>query len=139
MLAITAATALAAPLAFAGSPAPATTGTTDPAEQPATAETTYVDWTAEAAEADGTKEHPLTSLDAVNELGLDAGDQVLFHRGSTCTGTLVPNGSGKAGQPVVIGAYGTGEAPLLDAAGAHDVILLENVEHITVQDLAVTK
>ncbi|NUR90308.1 MAG: right-handed parallel beta-helix repeat-containing protein, partial [Nonomuraea sp.] len=50
----------------------------------------------------------LTTLAQVNALNLGPGDRVLFRRGTTCTGTLAPKGSGAPGRPIVVGTYGRG-------------------------------
>lgn len=97
-----------------------------------------VDCGAADAGADGSADHPYTTLAEVNALALQPGDALLFARGTTCTGTLSPHGSGSADAPIVVGAYGDGAAPVIDGAGAHDAVLLKDIEHITVQDLAIT-
>ncbi|MGC9353560.1 MAG: right-handed parallel beta-helix repeat-containing protein, partial [Mariniphaga sp.] len=51
------------------------------------------------------------SLDKVNSFTPKPGDQVLFKRGDSWTGTLRVNGSGTSGSPIVYGAYGSGEKP----------------------------
>jgi hypothetical protein len=51
------------------------------------------------------------SIDRVNLLQLQPGDSVLFRRGGNWTGNLVPKGSGRKGERIVIGAYGGGPAP----------------------------
>ncbi len=51
------------------------------------------------------------SLDKVNSFVFSPGDQVLFKRGDSWTGTLVVKFSGTAGNPIVYGAYGTGATP----------------------------
>ncbi|MBX2972198.1 MAG: right-handed parallel beta-helix repeat-containing protein [Flavobacteriales bacterium] len=45
-----------------------------------------------------------------------AGDQVLFQRGGTYTGQLSWYGSGTAAANITIGAYGTGELPVISGA-----------------------
>lgn len=45
-----------------------------------------------------------------------AGDQVLFQRGATFVGQLIWYGSGSAAANIVIGAYGSGAAPLINGA-----------------------
>ena len=55
---------------------------------------------------------PWRSLTKVNAAELQAGDKVLFHRGNTWRGTLVPR-SGREGKPITYGAYGEGDKPLL--------------------------
>jgi parallel beta-helix repeat protein len=44
---------------------------------------------------------------------LKPGDRILFNRGNTFYGTLVVTASGSAGNPITIGAYGTGETPII--------------------------
>ena len=51
-------------------------------------------------------------LERVNLAELKPGDTVLFKRGETWRGQLVPN-SGKEGAPVTYGAYGRGARPLV--------------------------
>jgi len=55
---------------------------------------------------------PWRSLDKVNSAALEPGDKVLFKRGDTWRGQLVPQ-SGKEGAPITYGAYGKGNKPLL--------------------------
>lgn len=119
---------LGAPQAMAGQDGAA--GTT----AGAAAGTTYYVSCGEAG-GDGSAAAPFGSLEQANGTQLAPGDQLLFRRGSTCAGTLKPHGSGSQGAPVVIGAYGSGQLPVLDGAGSHDTVLLENIEHVTVQDL----
>jgi uncharacterized repeat protein (TIGR02059 family) len=44
---------------------------------------------------------------------LKPGDRILFNRGDTFYGTLVITKSGIAGSPITIGAYGSGENPII--------------------------
>ena len=44
---------------------------------------------------------------------LQPGDSVLFKRGETFYGSIVVNKSGKAGSPIVIGAFDTGKRPVI--------------------------
>lgn len=55
---------------------------------------------------------PWRSLERVNRASLAPGDTVLFLRGDTWRGTLIPQ-SGQAGAPVTYAAYGEGARPLL--------------------------
>jgi copper-binding protein NosD len=56
------------------------------------------------------------TLARVNEFRLEPGDTVLFRRGSTWRGGLHLTEDGTAEQPVVVGSYGTGAAPVFTAA-----------------------
>jgi hypothetical protein len=73
----------------------------------------YVDCSA-TANGDGSPENPWNTLDTVNARTFVAGDQILFKRGTTCTGQLWPKGSGVSGNPIIVSAYGTGERPIID-------------------------
>src|SRR5690606_17938437 len=44
---------------------------------------------------------------------LKAGDKVLFRRGDTFYGGISVNKGGSAGSPITIGAYGSGEKPVI--------------------------
>ncbi|MCG6189071.1 right-handed parallel beta-helix repeat-containing protein, partial [Maribellus maritimus] len=51
------------------------------------------------------------TLEKVNSFSPSPGDQILFNRGDQWVGTLTINVSGSSGNPIVFGAYGTGEKP----------------------------
>jgi hypothetical protein len=55
---------------------------------------------------------PWRSIDKVNAAALEPGDKVLFKRGDTWRGQLVPQ-SGEDGSPIIYAAYGQGPKPLL--------------------------
>lgn len=98
----------------------------------------HVDCRATGGGANGSPTHPWRTLDQVNSLALDAGDRLVFARGSRCTGTLAPKGAGRPGHPLVIGAYGEGAKPVIDGAGAPDAVLLHNTEWVEVSGLEIT-
>lgn len=101
--------------------------------------TFHVDCAA-TAPGDGSRHHPWTGLADANAHTFGPGDRLLFHRGSTCTGTLAPRGAGSASAPVTISDYGSGHASraVIDGAGAHDAILLADTQHYRVSDLEIT-
>ena len=72
--------------------------------------TRYVDCSAHRA-GDGTLKRPFNTLARASAAALRPGQRLLLRRGTTCTGTLAPSGSGTAQRPVVIGAYGRGARP----------------------------
>lgn len=64
------------------------------------------------------------------------GEAVLFHRGSECTGTLWPKGSGNAAHPIVLGAWGSGALPKVRAGRwAEAAFRLLDQEHWTVEHI----
>lgn len=86
---------------------------------------------------------PWATTDRVNRERLQPGDQVLFRRGDQWDGNVVITDSGDANAPIVIGAYGAGPRPRIDAhLPADDVlaatVLVHNAEHVHVQDLELT-
>lgn len=85
---------------------------------------------------------PWQSVERANKAKLQSGDSLLFRRGGSWVGNLVPQGSGSAGRHIVIGAYGQGPLPVLDAKGmvaegeiASCTIRLFNQEYIEIRDL----
>ncbi len=60
-----------------------------------------------------TESLPWATLTRVNSATFKAGDQILFQRGGTFYGSLTINQSGATGNPITIGAYGTGLNPVI--------------------------
>ena len=102
------------------------------------ARTYYVDCSGTGG--DGSAAAPWSSLAQANAATLAAGDQLLFRRGTACAGGLAPKGSGAAGAPVTIGAYGTGTArPVINGGGAaYAGVHVYNMQHVVVRDLEIT-
>ncbi|MGW0662078.1 right-handed parallel beta-helix repeat-containing protein [Streptodolium elevatio] len=75
------------------------------------------------------------TLGKVSAAALRPGDTVLFKRGEEWNGTLALSRSGTAGQPLTVGAYGTGERPVV-GGGANCVWLTGS--YWTVRDLRLT-
>ncbi|WP_299781566.1 hypothetical protein [uncultured Formosa sp.] len=90
------------------------------------------------------KSAPFKSINRVNQLHLKPSDSLLFRRGGTWTGNLIPKGSGAKNKRIVIGAYGSGPVPVLNAKGvrfknetASYTIRLFNQEYIEIRDLKI--
>jgi hypothetical protein len=77
------------------------------------------------------------TLAKVNTAALAPGDGVFFKRGGTCAGALRPRGSGSDGQPLTLGAYGQGPAPII-AGGQNTTTLLQDQAYWHIQDLELT-
>ena len=76
------------------------------------------------------------SLRPVAARDFNAGDRILFQRGTRYAGTLWPKGSGNAKAPIVIDAYGEGPLPVIQAGpGAEAAFRLFNQEYWTVRHL----
>ncbi|MFQ4149302.1 carbohydrate binding domain-containing protein [Arthrobacter sp. LAPM80] len=92
-----------------------------------------------ASNGAGTMASPWNSLTTVNATTFAAGDQLLLKRGSTCEGTLRPQGSGEAGAPIVIDAYGSGQAkPRINGAGVDATVQLSNQQYWEIRNLEIT-
>lgn len=84
------------------------------------------------------------SLKRVNNEVLIPGDSILFKRGGKWAGTLKPKGNGVKKKQIVIGAYGKGDTPIIDAEGKKEAsdfmsaaILLYNQEYWEIRDIEV--
>ncbi|MDF2923048.1 MAG: hypothetical protein K0R57_1962 [Paenibacillaceae bacterium] len=66
------------------------------------------------------------------------GDKILFKAGGVWTGSLQLRSSGAEGNPIVVGSYGEGPKPVINANAAYAAINLENIQYITLQDLELT-
>jgi hypothetical protein len=97
---------------------------------------THVDCDAPATGADGSRQHPLTTLAAASAEPLRPGSKLLLRRGTACAGTLALTGSGSQSRPALVDAYGRGLRPLVGASG-EDGVRLENASHVTVEGLEV--
>ncbi|MEV8568484.1 right-handed parallel beta-helix repeat-containing protein [Streptomyces sp. NPDC051322] len=98
----------------------------------------HVDCSA-TAPGDGSEQHPWTTLDQANAHVYGPGDRLVLKRGTTCTGTLAPKGSGSAREPFTIADYGRDkERAVVDGAGAHDAVLLSNTQHVRLTALEIT-
>lgn len=79
------------------------------------------------------------SLDRLNRVTFGPGDRILFKRGGDYAGAFLPKGSGAAGAPVVVDAYGAGAPPHLHADGrSPSTVRLQNVEYWTLRNLEVS-
>ncbi|KJD37221.1 hypothetical protein PW52_01955 [Tamlana sedimentorum] len=90
------------------------------------------------------KNTPFKSITRINQLILKPGDSVLFRRGGKWVGNLSPKGSGSKNKHIVLGAYGNGAAPVLNANGIISegentsyTIKLFNQEYIEIRDLQI--
>lgn len=75
--------------------------------------TYYVSNTGNDANSGLSSSSPWKSIAKVNAANLMPGDQVLFQKGNTFFGTLTVKNSGTSSSPIVYGAYGTGNNPVL--------------------------
>lgn len=98
--------------------------------------TFYVDCGA-AANGAGTSAHsPWNSLAPVNAQDFEPGDTIALRRGTTCQAALAPRGSGAAGRPIRLTAWGTGTRPRVIAPRSADAVLrLFNQEYWDIDSL----
>lgn len=102
-----------------------------------TGDTYYVDATGGSDSNDGLSSGAAKqTLSAVNGLSLSGGDGVLFKSGETFTGTLTLNSSsgGSGSNYVIVGSYGTGASPKIEAASNNRALDL-NKNYVWIQEL----
>ena len=63
-----------------------------------------------------TVDTPWQTISKVNGSSFSPGDSVLFKRGDTWRETLIVPSSGVSGNPITFGAYGSGNAPIINGA-----------------------
>ena len=85
------------------------------AASPALATTYYVSPSGNDANSGTSQGQAWRTIGRVNQLGggLQPGDQVLFERGGVFRGRINVQTSGTSGNPITIGAYGSGDAPVI--------------------------
>ena len=86
----------------------------------AQAATYYISPTGNDANNGTSSSTPWRTIDRVNQISfsLVAGDRILFQRGGTYRGKLNINGSGTAASYIEVGAYGTGDQPIISGSVA---------------------
>ena len=89
------------------------------------------------ASGNGTQASPWDSLSNANAFAFLPGDSLLLKRGTTCSGSLTPQGSGKNGAPIVIDAYGTGASPTIDAGMNEEGIRLVDQQYWEIGNLEI--
>ena len=116
---------------------PATSPKVPPVPTPRSSPGTfYLDCSA-AGPGSGTQSSPWNSLARVNAFAFIPGDQLLLNRGTTCNGSLTPQGSGSATAPIVIDAYGTGAQPAINGGSAQEAVMLFNQQYWEINNLEV--
>ncbi|MWV43964.1 hypothetical protein GRF59_09990 [Paenibacillus sp. HJL G12] len=105
----------------------------------ASAATYYVDSVSGNDANSGTGETAAwKTLTKVNGVTFQPGDQILFKKGGSWTGTLWPKGSGADGLPIVIDSYGSGGMPLINGNGNEAAVYLSNQQYWEIRQLEIT-
>jgi hypothetical protein len=79
------------------------------------------------------------NLSKANSHAFQPGDQILLQRGDSFTGKIYLNGdSGTADNPIIVGAYGSGDDPVISCVGYRAGVHIRNAEYIEVSDLEIT-
>jgi len=104
---------------------------------PGSGNTYYVDPEGEDSNTGLSPDSPWQTIEKVNQQKFDPGDNVLFKKGWTWTGKLEIHSSGTENSPILIGAYGKGEKPVIIAPPEDAAIVLAATDYIVLQDLDV--
>lgn len=111
----------------------ATTGT---GTSPPPLTTFYLDCSA-STNGNGKQSSPWNSLASANGYNFQPGNQLLLNRGTTCSGTLQPGGSGSSGSPITIDAYGTGAQPIINGGTNNAALQLTNQQYWEINNLEI--
>lgn len=85
---------------------------------------------------DGSSAYPWNTLAAAQAHTFVAGDRIALARGTVCRGSFSPSGSGVAGNPIQLTAYGKGPRPQIIAAPSdRQVLKLFNQEYWQIDSL----
>ena len=103
---------------------------------PVRATSYYLDCSSNAS-GSGTQASPWNSLSNANAFAFQPGDSFLLKRGTSCSGSLTPPGSGKDVVPIVIDAYGTGSRPIIDGGMNEEAVKLFNQQYWEVNNLEI--
>lgn len=78
------------------------------------------------------------TLAHINTQTFGPGAKLLFKASQSWEGSLIPKGSGAAGQMIEIGQFGEGVRPAIHGKGAPDAVHLNNMEYVLLRDLEIT-
>jgi hypothetical protein len=97
--------------------------------------TYYVDSKSGRDDNNGTSiASPWKTISKVNSFHFNAGDEILFKRGEVWKETIIVNRDGSSSSPIIYGAYGSGEPPLLDGSSSREYgIHMINRKHIVIE------
>ncbi|MGC9198563.1 MAG: choice-of-anchor Q domain-containing protein [Acidobacteriaceae bacterium] len=104
---------------------------------PQSASTYYVNCSL-SSDGSGSESSPWNSLQDVNAHTFMPGDSLLLARGTTCSGALLPEGSGSSTSPITVDAYGTGALPIINAGSTNTAaVSLNNQQYWSIADLEI--
>jgi hypothetical protein len=83
------------------------------------------------------KDSPWRTIAKVNEQRFKPGDNILFKRGGSWTEKLEIHSSGSENSPILIGAYGSGDKPVIAAPENDAAIAVVAADYVVLQDLDV--
>jgi hypothetical protein len=79
------------------------------------------------------------SIDKINGVTFLPGDSILFKKGSTWTGELVPKGSGSINQKIVFSNYGSGEKPhIIGREDRTATVRIENIQYFVFEGFKIS-
>ncbi|MCU0457386.1 MAG: right-handed parallel beta-helix repeat-containing protein, partial [Bacteroidales bacterium] len=79
------------------------------------------------------------TLDRVNQVIFQPGDQILFETGGIWYGQLKPQGSGEEGKPIILSSYGDGHKPVINIGRAEGAgIRLTNQSWWEISNMEIT-
>ncbi|MBO0882785.1 MAG: right-handed parallel beta-helix repeat-containing protein, partial [Mycobacterium sp.] len=101
--------------------------------------TYYVSAAGDDANSGTSTSAPWRSLSKINNTVFGPGDQILLRSGDVWSGGITMRSAGSDGNPITIGAYGSGNKPLINGGGTvQGAVQIIDVSNIVVDGLALT-
>lgn len=97
--------------------------------------TYYIDPDGNDGNSGLSEKNPWKTIDKINSEKFQPGDNILFKRGGVWKGKMEIHSSGSESSPILIGAYGTGEKPVIVAPVDDAAIVLVAADYLVLQNL----
>ena len=89
---------------------------------------------------DGSEQSPFSSFEDIKKIKLEAGDRLLFKKGSSFSGGItLEDLHGEKNKPIVISSYGEGALPKIDGNNhlGTGIVYIKNCSYLTFRDFEI--
>ena len=89
---------------------------------------------------DGSEQSPFSSFEDIKKINLEAGDRLLFKKGSSFSGGItLEDLHGEKNKPIVISSYGEGALPKIDGNNhlGTGIVYIKNCSYLTFRDFEI--
>ena len=100
-------------------------------------QTYYISSSGNDANSGTSESRPWKSMAKINSFSFSPGDRILFKRGDRWSQELLPRSSGSPGKSIVIGAYGSGNKPIIAPTSGPYAVNVRIKSYILIENLHV--